>query len=437
MPRLLVLSLLFLVALPLAADFPPEVHPAEPTSATPVTLIVYHFASCPPDPVVVIEGTIITVKLAQGPCLSPPFLITEEIPLGLLAPGDYEVIVEESGVRTQHLSFTVRDAQAEVIVRPSIGPTTGGTLVYVNADVRHCQGRPTGSCPPPVITFDGVAATNVEVINAVEFRARTPAHASGAAEVRISSGEFTRVSRAGFRYYDRSEAPLESMFERVLIPVAFSGPGAHGSQWTTELSVLNRSPYAVSLFHPLATGDPIAAGHPLRIPLSGSAGGRLLFVPRESIGTMAFNLLVRDTSRQSEDWGTEVPVVREADFSTDAVELLNVPVDPRFRLTLRVYGVDSAPGDALITVYSMETGNAYSVPKSFPLVSAAPCAPAIPCASDDPAFALIDVLSEMPGLPASGRIGIRIQATYAAQPIWAFVTVTNNTTQHVTVISPH
>jgi hypothetical protein len=435
MTRLLVLSLLLLVALPLAADFPPEVRPAEPTSATPVTLIVYHFASCPPDPVVAIEGTIITVKLAQGPCLAPPILITEEIPLGLLAPGDYEVIVEESGVRTHHFSFTVRDAQAEVIVRPSIGPTTGGTLVYVNADVRHCQGRPTDSCPPPAITFDGVAATNVEVINSVEFRARTPAHASGAAEVRISSGEFTRVSRAGFRYYDRSGAPLASMFERVLIPVAFAGPGAHGSQWTTELSVLNRSSYTVSLFRPLATGDPIA-GRPLRIPLSGSAGGKLLFVPRESAGAMAFNLLVRDTSRQSEDWGTEVPVVREAGFSTDAVELLNVPVDPRFRLTLRVYGLDSAAGDAYITVYSMETGNNISVPKRFPLSSATPCEPAIPCGSDDPAFALIDVLSEMSGLPASGRIGIRVQATYAAQPIWGFVTVTNNTTQHVTVISP-
>ena len=129
--RTLLVSLGFLLALPLLAV---EIQPASPTTATPVTARFQYYASCPPPPEVTRIGNTFHVLLKQGPCLSPPVLVTFDVQLGKLAPGDYEVIGESPSVngveRGDYAAFFVRDADATILVLgQSFGPTTGGTQV--------------------------------------------------------------------------------------------------------------------------------------------------------------------------------------------------------------------------------------------------------------------------------------------------------------------
>lgn len=428
-------TVLFLavLAFPILAQ-QPEVRPPDPTSTTPVTLIVHQWASCPPPPDVSRNGTKVTVALHSGPCLSPPIEIIWELPLGVLPPGDYEVIFTQDDSAAGTFWFLVRDAGAEVVVRPSIGPVSGGTRVSIFADVRHCQGQPLPPpCAPPLITFDGVAATNVEALDSSNFLATTPAHAAGPAELRILNGEFTKTASAAFRYYDTAAAPPSSMFERVLIPVYFNGPGAFGSQWKTDLSVRNDNAYAVTPFGRSAV--PARMSQPLTLDEPAPAGA-ILFIPRESSDALHFGALVRDTSRQAVDWGTEIPVVRERDFLSAAFYLLNVPRDPKFRLTLRIYGMDSVNDSAGVAFYSMSSGQRLGEFFSVPLTSANPCVRFVPCPSHEPAYAMIgDFQATFPGISGTDPVAIRIEP-HSEQPIWAFVTITNNETQHVTTISP-
>ena len=412
----------------------PHITPAEPTSATPVVLTVSETDTCPPPPVVTITGTTIKVVLGDGPCLAPPVLITHEIELGLLAPGDYEVVVVGTDQGGAHLSFFVRDAEGTVTVRPSIGATTGGTPVTIVADVRHCQGQDLHACPPPAITFDGFPAANVEVIESSLFRAVAPAHVAGPAVVQVRSGEFTRVTRAGFRYYDRAAQPLASMFERVLLPVYHNGPGAYGSQWVTEVRARNSGSGVIEPFR----GPAIPVERPQQLVFAEPVPkGVLLFLPREAADSLHFQTLARDTSRQAADWGTEIPVVRESAFRSDAIELLNIPIDPRFRVTLRVYGLESLHDSVRLTVYSMSTGASLDS-VTVNLSGASECGPSSSCASDAPAHWVNGDFAAAFAYLGAGqdRIGIRLEPMNDVQPIWAFATITNNETQHVTVISP-
>ena len=56
---------------------------------------------------------------------------------------------------------------------------------------------------------------------------------------------------------------------------------------------------------------------------------------------------LRDLSRNASSAGMEVPLVHEADFRADEINLNAIPRDARFRLTLRVYGLD-AGGDVTV-----------------------------------------------------------------------------------------
>jgi hypothetical protein len=57
------------------------------------------------------------------------------------------------------------------------------------------------------------------------------------------------------------------------------------------------------------------------------------------------------------------------------------------------------------------------------------------CNTNQPAYASVDLMT---AFPQSGRhrISIKPASIFTSQRLWAFVTVTNNTTQQVTVISP-
>jgi hypothetical protein len=244
-----------------------------------------------------------------------------------------------------------------------------------------------------------------------------PPNPPGIAEVVVTLPAGSVRGRA-FRYYDPSEAPLSSMFERVLVPLWFSGPGSFGSNWTTELATYSEGR--------------VDAWRPLSAPATARLGGVLFFPSRGSSANLHFGLLVRDTTRQAEGWGSEIPVIRESEFRTGNIELLNVPVYSRFRQTLRIYNVDSVAGGVVVGIYTMNGREL--VLTTVDLRSSAPCAPFEPCASDEPAFGVIhNLAATFPQIAGEERVRVQVRPNGRG---WAFVSITNNETQQVTTITP-
>lgn len=405
--------------------------PPDPTSHDTVTLIVQLLASCPAPPAMTRSGFDIAVTLGPDPCLSPPMPVTQRVELGVLPPGQYHVAISAEGGEASTFSFVVLDANFTVEVSQSVGSSEGGTTVNIVVAAAHCLNHAPTVCPPPSIRFGELPATNVVVIDQSHFRATTPPHAPGVVQVTVTGDSFMKSSYA-FRYYDPTATPSDKFFERILIPVIFNGPGAFGSNWITELSLRNDNDYPVEPWRPIAGSFSIAPVKPLRFGSGSAPSGLFLMVPRQAAAGLHFHAAVRDTSRADDEWATEVPVVREDDFSSSGVELLDIPANARFRTMVRIYSaINPVPGYARVVhviVYSLDDG---SILRDFypSLSDPTGCSDAISC-TEHPSFASVSDLTA--GLPP-GRVGVQIQGNV---PLWAFATVTNNETQHVTVVSP-
>jgi hypothetical protein len=152
--------------------------------------------------------------------------------------------------------------------------------------------------------------------------------------------------------------------------------------------------------------------------------GLISFIPRQAAPNVHFDILVRDLSQQSKAFGTEIPVVREKDFFDHTLELLNVPTDSLFRVTLRVYDLGT-PASIKVDILPMDASDPVVSTFVFPV-------------GRNPEYAqILDLLGSFPQLAGKGPLRISIEPPApGAATLWAFASVTNNETQHVTTISP-
>ncbi|MGZ5494745.1 MAG: hypothetical protein ACXWHG_14165, partial [Thermoanaerobaculia bacterium] len=104
---------------------------------------------------------------------------------------------------------------------------------------------------------------------------------------------------------------------------------------------------------------------------------------------------------------------------------LNVPTDSRYRVALRLYRIDDR-STLRIRIRQMFS-------KDSPLVD------------DDIALSPVgthrvayigDLIAAYPQLGGKGALRIDVDTSVPSRSSWGFVSVTNNQTQHVTVISP-
>jgi hypothetical protein len=150
-----------------------------------------------------------------------------------------------------------------------------------------------------------------------------------------------------------------------------------------------------------------------------------------------FQLRTRDKSRNASSAGTAIPVIGSAN-GKKRQQLLNVPVDNRFRYTLRVYTFDSVRGNDLpavpqnrMRVYDLATD---TLLVDQPLIFngfefESPCsgfAYPFPNSSSD-------LFAAQPQL--SGKT-VRIEIESNFYYFWAMLTITNNDTNEVTVVVP-
>lgn len=213
-------------------------------------------------------------------------------------------------------------------------------------------------------------------------------------------------------------------FERVLVPISTNAaPGVYGTSWSTELWYRNNSSFPVAVL-PTVEGDyvpSIGIMGPLRIPRRPpETPGEFLYITRGYVDQVQFDLRLDNRADLSDDFGTKLPVVREAEFS-GRIGLINVPTDGTFRIALRIYGLSEDATSAAVRVLS---------DLNAPLASVD-----IPLGGSPPYAEILMLADRFPAVRTKNRVRIDIEANHGAR-LWAFVTITSNVTQHVSVITP-
>jgi hypothetical protein len=145
---------------------------------------------------------------------------------------------------------------------------------------------------------------------------------------------------------------------------------------------------------------------------------------------VSFSLRVRDISRDAFSWGTEIPVIRQNELYSGTVQLLNVPVEQRFRLALRVYDFDGR-GSGRIAMRIFKLGSNTPLVETEIGLDQSYVVDEVP-----PQVTFVNLVAAFPQLSGAG--GVRIELTPLTNPMryWAFVSITNQETQQVTVVTP-
>lgn len=318
-------------------------------------------------------------------------------------------------------------AQIAPSITPSVGSTHGGEEVLIKGDF--------GTWPPSV-RFGDVPATIAERIDPTTIRVITPPHLPGLVGVWLF--DYDMWIDTGLQFTFVGGFPEEA-YERVLLPI-FTQPvtGANGSDFRSTLTVMNASDRPLSGYglvldcmflcptpplmeFELESGDEVGEGE--LVPTGNP--GAFLYVPRSRRDGLVMQLRAFDISREATNFGTEIPIAREDDLRQTPVTLLSVPTDPRFRNTLRIYA--EAPSAFLIRI--QRSGGLFMEESVY-----AEAGESI----FDPAYVMFNNFPTDLGPVSVTITPVPPIVTPPALPVrfWAFISVTNNDTQHITVISP-
>jgi hypothetical protein len=453
--RKLLFCLLFL-AVPLSAE---KVYfdPPDPTNRTPVTIAVAGLwvPDCrPASPAVLVQGRTITVTaMVTGSCGPTVPVVSSyrfEVWAGLLEPGTYDVVADliagDIRQRVAATKLVVREAgfapgpNTAIDISPRV-VAPGTPSFHIRADFfPPCV--LIDPCPVPRIKFNGVEAREYQLIADNEVVVRAPnALAPGNVDVTIESA-FTETITNAIRVYDPGADYDPSLFERVLFPVIFNGGGAAGSIWSTDAWIHNSAFYAaISRFRTVEQNigcvppncDTQLRPRETRELDHGDdrPAGFFDHIARGSGEDFHTNVLFRDLSRQAEAFGTELPVVRENDWQTGKTVLLGIPGGPDSRIMIRAYVLENdaeMSGTLPLRVYLI---NGTEPILEQTLILAAPADK-----DHEPASASFNI----PALPAAIAGPLRIEigplSTSFDNRYWAFASITNNRTQHVTLVTP-
>jgi hypothetical protein len=215
--------------------------------------------------------------------------------------------------------------------------------------------------------------------------------------------------------------------QRVFVPILVSNlPGAGGSLWQTDLWATNTSDQPVLYqIAPCTQSAGCNATYTLPPQATQARGDS----PRPSGRWLPFDPSIqlaarlRDLSRNASSAGIELPIVQEADFRSDEINLNAIPRDSRFRVTLRVYGLDAG---GQVSVEQIDSDG--HLLRTTQVALAAPDNPQLLTG-----YAQI-AIDTSPDAPTPMRI--RIRPISGASRIWALASVTNNATSEVTLLQP-
>ena len=407
--------------------------PPDPTPRTAVTAHVHvPNAGCGATGAIVSrvgQNISISLQLAQIQCFVPaPADVS--VDLGILPAGVYTVGVSPGMLLSliAERELVVREATPRFDVRPNTHGAAGDNI--------RLTGKDLGT--PSAVRFGSTAAEIVTVSPDV-ITVKEPVLDPGTYDVTIIGPGVPLTAIAAFHVPKPAPAMVnEAFYERVLLPVYWSGAGAFGAQWETEATLYNGNEYVLTAAHStifsvfcpfLCDVRPRANATATVKAGSSTTAGVVEELSRQATAKIDFGLVIRDTSRADKDLGTEIPVVRDAQLFARTFSIPNVPADPRYRLTLRLYDLDGSEVFALRIYTNGATTPAVNEGITLTAQNALRAG----------SFAVInDLIARYPQFAGAGPLRIEIDPFIrdGMRSAWGFITVTNNETQHVTVLSP-
>lgn len=231
-------------------------------------------------------------------------------------------------------------------------------------------------------------------------------------------------------------------YEQLMLPVAPSVVHcALESRYETRLLAYNDDERAAGRLCPDGrcrelrpqTGAEFTGDYAGGVPLP-----MYVYVPKAIAQKMRMSLVVESSerSRPEERSYTELPIVRTSDFREGKIQLIGVRMDPDFRQTVRTFGLDGrASGDIMMRVYDLDSGELLH--SCLHYVGPLTQEPELTAEGRQlrPAFGMECNMSDH--LHAHGeRVRIELEPLTPGLKYWAFVSVTNNKTQHFYTVLP-
>lgn len=420
-----VLSLLIAVSLS-AQDNDAHVFPFAPTTTTPIE--VHYLSSCTARThSVARQGEYITITAIDPQCPAVlPIPVVEKVRLPELLPaGLYHVTIRQD--REPFFLAITRVAVRYGGPQPfELHPSAVDGQYPVRLNGFRCE---QADCSGVTVRVDSVpVAITVAEDGAIWFT--SPDHDAGMADVTVQQGSSVTTSPAALYYYwDYRDL---AVYTPILFPVILYAPGAFGSQWRSEATVSNPAPWTVYAEYTLYNIGPCAG--PCNPPIGpkslrkfhdGYPRGTVMRAPRSEAEQLALSLRIRDVSREEQGFGTEIPIVRERDFfHGENIHLLDVPLDPRYRVKVRIYMIEPVLAPSLNgMVRWRRSDTVLQAPFTF--------TQRLSGFSLEPYYAEVDLPQGATGERVNLEVLMPLDATG-----WAFATVTNNATQQVTIVAP-
>ena len=226
--------------------------------------------------------------------------------------------------------------------------------------------------------------------------------------------------------------------EQYLLPIEPSVVYcAYHSRYDTRLVVYNDSDQPIQSLCNGSDCRSIAArrgaeisGSRVPVPLP-----RFLYLSKADASRARMTMMVEsmDLSRPEERSFTELPVVPASAFRSGVMQFVGVRVDQGFRQTLRIYGLDPNGGGRIrMRAYDPDTGEALRSEDYYLYAQ-----PAWVLSDDEPmtpSFNMECDLSEYAPL-GNRRLVVELESPPDVK-YWAFISVTNNATQHFYTVMP-
>lgn len=227
---------------------------------------------------------------------------------------------------------------------------------------------------------------------------------------------------------------LAADVEQFLLPVSPSVVHCgYESRYETRLMAFNQSAEDQEV---LCAEEGCADVKPLAtIEMTGGyAGGTplpaYLYLPKDSAERLRMSLVVESSerSRLDERSYTELPIVSAKEFTKGKMQFVGVRVDEGFRQTVRMYGLDGRKdGAVMMRVYPMDSSDLLH--SCVHIISPITEQQTADGRDLRPAFGME---CDMSAHIAARNQKVRIELEPITQGLeyWAFISVTNNKTQH-------
>lgn len=409
-------------------------------------MVVNMLAAAAPAPAtMLLEGRILSSATDRVPAndvraLSIPLSATQESSALTIEPLNPELSVDAGTETTIPLVVrndgpsTARELTLFFAFAPGLEiPVTGTGGGWTCGNATHSPWN--GVCKRDSLAPGSVSTIHVHTVapaadGAYPFAARV------AAERQTNPSSHRALTTTTLRVGDDPPPPPPQRYSRVLVPLTGGDvPGANGSLWRTETTALVAEPEPEIL--PLPAPDRLPLGVPFdarsRGLVGGSANGQFLYVREGEERALSLHSRVYDVARTTETAGSEIPIVPELAFTSEPIVLVDVPVAPQYRHTVRVYDYDGQHGARVAVRLFVDDETA---PRATSIVTLAlpPDASVIRDMPTRPAYAQLDPLAL---LEAHGMRSLRVEIAPLdpGARIWAFLSLTNNDTHHVTTLS--